>query len=291
MPDFRHILFPTDFSEQGNAFRPLVQFMAREFQARLTLLHVVPILRTADYGDIAGMFPAITDFAPIEERMAALLEDFFPRQDAEGIDIHREVAIGDPAVTIADYAANHKADLIMLPTHGYGRFRSLLMGSVVSKVLHDAGCPVLTAAHADRAEENGSVSIRNILAAVDTIEEQQDVIRGSAELGQKFQATVKLVHAVPAAEHVVGDTGGDEFGHFLIHSARDFIQNLQASTGTNFEVLVEAGGVAQTIHRAALDTKADLVVVGRGVMQAPFGRLRSREYEIIRESPCPVLSL
>ena len=102
---------------------------------------------------------------------------------------------------------------------------------------------------------------------------------------------MQLVHAVPSAEPVPGHTGGDEFGYFLIRSAREHIENLQADAGTDFELLVEAGGVAQTIRRVALDTKADLVVIGRGLMQAPFGRLRSREYEIIRESPCPVLSL
>ena len=45
------------------------------------------------------------------------------------------------------------------------------------------------------------------------------------------------------------------------------------------------------IREAALATQADLVVLGRGVRHEAFGRLLSKSYEIIRQSPCPVLSL
>jgi hypothetical protein len=50
-----------------------------------------------------------------------------------------------------EFAANHHVDLVMMPTHGVGTFRSFLVGSVTAKVLHDANCPVWTAAHALRS--------------------------------------------------------------------------------------------------------------------------------------------
>jgi hypothetical protein len=34
--------------------------------------------------------------------------------------------------------------MILMPTHGYGPFRQMLLGSVTAKVLHDSKCPVLT---------------------------------------------------------------------------------------------------------------------------------------------------
>ena len=36
---------------------------------------------------------------------------------------------------------------------------------------------------------------------------------------------------------------------------------------------------------------ADLVIIGRGVMQETLGRLRTNVYAIIREAPCPVISV
>jgi hypothetical protein len=45
------------------------------------------------------------------------------------------------------------------------------------------------------------------------------------------------------------------------------------------------------VHQVAVDKKSDLLVIGRGVMHETFGRLRTQSYDIIRQSPCPVLSL
>jgi nucleotide-binding universal stress UspA family protein len=295
MPGFRHILYPTDFSERSRAFRPLVQLVARQFQAKLTVFHAVPI-PSGDYGDLAGLFPSMTDIAMLEEKIGGVLEEFFSDADATGIpEFDRETALGDPAITIADYARAEGVDLIMMTTHGRGRFRNLLMGSVASKVLHDAECPVWTATHAEDPALLRDLGIRGILAALDLapdpIPDQVDVVCRSAELGRQFGATVRLLHAVPSAEHTAGDTGGGEFAGFLLRSAREQIEKVQREAGTNFEVLVRPGSVAQAIRGAALETQADLVVMGRGRVREAFGRLLSRTYDIIGLAPCPVLSL
>jgi len=69
------------------------------------------------------------------------------------------------------------------------------------------------------------------------------------------------------------------------------IARLQQQAGAKAEVRLEGGEVAQVVRQAALDASADLVVIGRGVLREAFGRLRSNSYAIIRESPCPVLSV
>jgi nucleotide-binding universal stress UspA family protein len=45
------------------------------------------------------------------------------------------------------------------------------------------------------------------------------------------------------------------------------------------------------VHTAAVEQDADLVVIGRGVLKEALGRLRSNGYSIIRDSPCPVISI
>jgi hypothetical protein len=54
---------------------------------------------------------------------------------------------------------------------------------------------------------------------------------------------------------------------------------------------VHTGQVKHVVHEAAVKDQADLVLIGRGVMQEGLGQLRSGAYEVIRDSPCPVISV
>ena len=288
MPAFRHILFPVDFSERSKAVRPYVTSFARQFQARLTLINVVQ-LPPGIYGGLDASFPVVFDFPPVEKQVKGLLEGYL---GAEGLTIDTFVQHGDPALAINDYVRKNDVDLIMMGTHGYGRFRSLLLGSVASKVLHDTECAVWTAAHTEDPVLLGHLPIRKILVGIDPVDGQGGkLICRAAGLAREMGAEVRLVHAVPGAVHHPLDTGGDEFRVFLLKTARHEIERLQAEAGTNFEISVEAGGVGEMIRSVAGEHHADMVVIGRGVMHETLGRLRSRSYEIIRDSPCPVLSL
>lgn len=281
---FRHILFPVDFSDRSKALCPLVKAWADQFHAKLTLLHVTGVPIDA----MSGMerFPVVFDFQALEPVIKQRLASFMHAQAA-----NIAVEMGDAATTIAAFARDHGVDLIMMPTHGYGKFRSLLMGSVVSKVLHDADCAVWTAPHAELPEMRKHWPCKQVLVAVDRGVEQAPVLRSAVELAKELGANVRLVHAVPGAERQPNETGGDEFGMFLLDAARKEMAKLQAEAGTNLEASVIAGGVGKVVHQLALDCEADLLVIGRGVMHETFGRLRTQSYQIIRQSPCPVLSL
>ena len=54
---------------------------------------------------------------------------------------------------------------------------------------------------------------------------------------------------------------------------------------------MEMGPVSKVVHAASVHHQADLVVIGRGKIHAALGRLRTNAYTIIRDAPCPVLSL
>jgi len=69
------------------------------------------------------------------------------------------------------------------------------------------------------------------------------------------------------------------------------IQKLRREAGTDAELCLEAGDVSKIVRGEALRHAADLVIIGRGHIQETLGRLRTHEHVIIRESPCPVLSI
>ena len=139
----------------------------------------------------ADGYPIIVDIPKIEEGAKARLE----RVDIPNAS--RVVAVGDPAYEITQYAEKNAVDLIMMPTHGYGTFRSLLLGSTAAKVLHDAHCPVWTSAHIEQIPVEARTDIHNVLCAIELSAESVGLIRSATELAQAWQAKLRLVHAVP----------------------------------------------------------------------------------------------
>jgi nucleotide-binding universal stress UspA family protein len=55
--------------------------------------------------------------------------------------------------------------------------------------------------------------------------------------------------------------------------------------------VVEGGDAPHVVCGAAESRQADLLVIGRGSAAGMFGRLRTSAYAIIRQSPCPVVSV
>jgi len=114
------------------------------------------------------------------------------------------------------------------------------------------------------------------------------VLQWAAEFASEQKLELRLVHAVRGPEECEDNPS---FREFLFNIAQEHIDRLQAQAGTKLEVCLQIGDPGAVVHRAAFGHSADLVVIGRGVMQKPFGRLRSGAYQIIRETPCPVISV
>jgi len=281
MHTFGHILFPVDFSDRCQAARPFVASWARRFNAKVTLLHAIQIPISA-YGGPDG-YPIIVDVPSIEATAKKRLARF--EMDAT----ERVVTIGDPAYEIIQYAAKNAVDLIAIPTHGYGPFRSLLLGSTAAKVLHDAHCPVWTSTHTEDAPVHSE--IRNILCAIDG-SGSVPLIREASELASTLQATLRLVNGVRFDETRPEKYMEGDFNTGLIRMSREEVAGFQKDAGTELEAHIEGGArISEVVREAALADNADLVIIGGGKAHKTLGRLRSNAYAIIRDSPCPVLSL
>jgi nucleotide-binding universal stress UspA family protein len=72
---------------------------------------------------------------------------------------------------------------------------------------------------------------------------------------------------------------------------RQQVAELQRAAGTEWPVSVKPGSVSEVVREAALEHAADLVVGGRGRLPEWLGGLRTHAYAVIRDSPCPVLSV
>jgi nucleotide-binding universal stress UspA family protein len=77
-----------------------------------------------------------------EQGMAAL-QPGRAALDGAALPYQYHISIGTPAEAIAQYAHEQSVDQIVMGRQGQGGLQSLLLGSVVSKVLHLTSCPVL----------------------------------------------------------------------------------------------------------------------------------------------------
>ena len=69
------------------------------------------------------------------------------------------------------------------------------------------------------------------------------------------------------------------------------IRCLQRKLSVAGEILIEEGDPAQVVRAAATRLNADLVVIRRSPREEVSGRLRPNAYSIVRDAPCPVVSV
>ncbi|MBI2162005.1 MAG: universal stress protein [Candidatus Rokubacteria bacterium] len=120
----RQILFPTDFSDASRLAGTTAFDLARQFGARLHVLHVVP---------------PVTDPTPAPAHLRAVAEEL-----DRGLSPVTAITSGLPARQIVAYARKNAIDLIVIGTHGRTGVTRALLGSVAEAVVRRAPCRVLT---------------------------------------------------------------------------------------------------------------------------------------------------
>jgi nucleotide-binding universal stress UspA family protein len=137
MSTIRSILYPTDFSPSAACALPIACALARDYGARLLVLHVVaPRLLTLGGNTLPTRPEAYQE--QVGELRRRLEAESFPAA------VEAQVSAGGPAAEILRVAREGPCDLIVMGTHGRTGLGRVLMGSVADEVVRKAGCPVLT---------------------------------------------------------------------------------------------------------------------------------------------------
>lgn len=291
MMPFRRILFPVDFSDATLAMAAPVKEMAQRFDATITVLnafHRAPdYILDARFEDIGESGPVAIPYTPefqkLRRNREQRLQEFCRAQFSDA----RATAMvedGEPAEVIDWVAQQQKSDLIMMPTKGLGKFRRLLLGSITAKVLHDVNCPVWTSAH-EPSSELTATGYRSIVCAVGVSVHATAALKMADFLGRSFGARICLLHIAEFADDSA--TSSTE----RMRNAFDAACGADSRGNLDISVRIFADAIPEGIRHIVLDEAADLVVVGRGHARAGISRAWSHLYAIIREAPCPVLTV
>jgi nucleotide-binding universal stress UspA family protein len=140
----RRIVHPSDFSKASvAAFRKAVE-MAKAQRAELVIVHVVnPIIPVAGEGYIS---PKTYEEIAASTRGSAQkqLDKLVAKAKQAGVRAKSFVLEGAAYDQIVRFGKSKRADLMVLGTHGRSGLAKLFLGSVASRVVTAATCPVLT---------------------------------------------------------------------------------------------------------------------------------------------------
>ena len=143
MIKLRKVLVPTDFSESARHALTYGISFAREYEAELTLLHVVENL-TVGYASDLFPVPMAEVFQEISGYAKAELAKLAAEARKKDVAVVEQVVQGKPSAEIIRFAQETEVDMIVLGTHGKGMLDQALFGSTTERVVRRAPCPVLT---------------------------------------------------------------------------------------------------------------------------------------------------
>ncbi|MCI0342505.1 MAG: universal stress protein [Planctomycetales bacterium] len=283
------ILVPLDGSPLAEGILTHVRRLLVRRDAEVRLLRVIPDRAVEG----AAWFPE--EPAETVQKHLERIRDLLAIQ---GVSVHAEVRVGDPAEKILKVADDLRPSLIAMSTHGRSGPARWLLGSVAERVLRGARHPLLLAnpSALTEGEKPREFKFRRLLVPLDGSEMAAKVLPLVEGFAKVFESEVVLLHVVPVP--VIAEGPLPYAGIPVLPTKEDAAAAIEpqrealARTGIPTRVSVLFGGAAAGILDAVTNEKADLIAMtthGR----TGFSRwvLGSVAEKVARHSPCPVLVL
>jgi len=293
MFSLHRILVPTDFSPCAEQALVHAAFLARGYDAALTLAHIIPV---APGYPLAGVKEEETEHA---EDVRSRLYDLAKEHDLDDLDVDLRVERGRDGVGAGVLAAAKEADadLITLGTHGRQGVRRLFLGSEAEEVIRGADRPVLAVRQQEAAVEPSAIA--RLLVPVDLSEHSTHALDHAVELARHYDANLHLLHIVQPGPSY--DLPGVYQG--ALPPQTDIIDALTENAHTELDERIERASLpAERMHKdirhgnpaaeildAAEEEDVDMIALashGRsGVERFLMGSVAEK---VIRAAPVPV---
>jgi nucleotide-binding universal stress UspA family protein len=293
----RSILCTTDFSDFSNHAVPYGTALAREFDAKLYLCHVIDLSSAAIYGE------AVFALEDQQSRMIKFaLEELRKLIGTQSVTWEPVVTIGNPALEVARIAEEKGIDLAIAASHGRSGLKRVILGSVTERIMRTLPCPLLVV----RSPEHGFVTpayqeikLKQILVGYDFSPDSDLALQYGLSLAQEFQAILHLVHVVEpnVYEDLVKPSSGptDKFQQDLRRKLRERLVNMvpeEARAWCTPVPTLLAGAPHEELTKYAVVNDIDLIILGvRGHGLVETVLVGSTTDRVIRRAPCPVLSV
>src|ERR1051326_7931485 len=276
MPDFQHILVPTDLSDFAKAAAAWAAMFHRGFGSRITLLYANQPYVPFDVfeGPAAYVLQSAPEFRQRpEEELRRFADECFP--DC-GSAVDTLMVDGAPPQVIVDIADKVDADVILMGTHGRRGWRRALLGSVTENVLRTSGRPLMSVPASFATP--GGPKIAKILCPVNFADIGRQALEEAVVLAAAFNTELLVVHVA-------------DLGDFLTHDAADFAAWTQPGVRhrCKYTQIAARGDAAEQVLKIAEERGADLIVIGAQHKRFSDATVIGTTTErVVRFAKCPV---
>ena len=287
------VVCATDLSEASNKSIPLAAWIAKGFNAKLVVAHVIDLPAVTPYGET--MVDPQELRARVEVSTRAQVEDILA--PIQGVDWELNISIGYPAKEIQQIVQEVGAGLLVAATHARSGLERLLLGSVSRKLMFTLQVPFLIVPGSLPVERLALHRTESIMIACDFSQDSDSAVEMGLAFARSFEAKLTLATVIeqgqldqiltvdPQKDRAIANRLVDELTKRLQDLVPDDLKPLS-------EAVVLAGHPHDELNKYAILNHVDLIVMGvhgRGFIENLM--VGSTTDRLVRLGQFPVLAV
>jgi nucleotide-binding universal stress UspA family protein len=280
------IMVLTDFSAVSDLALDYALALARRYDARIYLTHIV----APDSYQLAEPGLAEITYQNIRQAAERGIADILISGRLRGVPHETLLSEGALWPTVERLIHEHGIDLVVVGTHGRGKFKKMILGSVAEEVFRQASCAVLTVGPRTEALVLPEVSLKNVLFATDFGPGAEQAAKYAFSLAQEHDARLTMLHAVEEA-HAYTEEEVERVRKVNIQKMKQFMPP-ESENWCKVTFCVTFGAPVEEIINEAWETKADLIIMGAKTRKTFAGHApQTTAYNVVAKAKSPVLTV
>src|SRR5271166_1855364 len=280
------ILVTTDFSAVSDHALEYAIALARRYDARIYLAHVV----TPDPFQFAEPQLAQATYEKVRQAAEEGVTDILISGKLRGVPHEVLMEEGNVWPCLEKAVREHEIDLVVTGTHGRGKVQKLLIGSVAEEIFRQANCAVLTVGPRVKSEPGQEIALNNILFATDFGPGAEKAAAYAFSLAQEHGARLTVLHVIESAAAYTEESVARQKEINIVR-----MRQLMPAGSENWckaEFRVTFGSAVEEILIAAKECNAGLIVMGAKPRKSLAGHVPlTIAYNVVTKALCPVITV